>query len=69
MITLHRYEALKILTVLLGAVTIPLGTYAGICFGQERWLRGGVLVCGEVSLYIIDTFIYFRVMEQMNGKH
>ena len=60
-----RYKLLKIVTVGLGALGIPLATYVGICFARGDHFRFGLLLGLEIALYTIDTCIYFWILEQI----
>jgi hypothetical protein len=60
-----RYKVLKMVTIILGALSIPLSTYVGFCFGVEEYCRGLVLLSLETALAIIDGCIYLWVLEHM----
>ena len=64
----RRYEALKILTVLLGALSLPVDLYCAISFSDGAWLRGGVLFFVSTVMYVVISFLYYKVMEQMNDR-
>lgn len=63
MINLRRYKLLKSLTIFLGAVSIPLGTYAGFCFGTGDSLKAWGLTALLTTLVSIDNFIYWYLIE------
>jgi hypothetical protein len=60
-----KYTRLKFLTIILGALGIPLGTYVGICFAQGGYFRFGLFLGLEILLYSIDMWIYLKLLEQM----
>ncbi len=63
-----KYRMMKATTILLGTVTIPLAYFAGFSFGEGRYSVGWACLAVQTFLYIIDSIIWFWVMEHMNGK-
>jgi hypothetical protein len=44
----NKYKMLKATTILIGALSIPWGTYIGFCFGEGRYTTGLVALCVQV---------------------
>jgi hypothetical protein len=63
-----KYKLLKAITVAIGALSIPWGTFIGYCFGEGRYSIGLVALCGQVAVSLIDGYIWFWVLENMKGK-
>jgi hypothetical protein len=63
-----KYKMLKSLTILIGAVTIPWGTFIGFCFGEGRYSIGLAALCVQVIVSLTDGYIWFWVMENMKEK-
>jgi hypothetical protein len=65
---LTKYKILKATTVLVGALSIPWGTFIGFCFGEGRYTTGLVALCIQVAVSVTDGFIWFWVLENMKEK-
>jgi hypothetical protein len=63
-----KYRLLKSITILVGALTIPWGTFIGYCFGEGRYSIGAVALCVQVVISLTDAYIWFWVMENMKDK-
>jgi hypothetical protein len=63
-----KYKMLKGMTILLGALSIPWGTYIGFCFGEGRYSTGLVALGVQVAVSLADGYIWFWVMENMKEK-
>ena len=57
------YRILKILTISLGIITIPLSVYIGLCFFVENYHLAWGLLGIQVCICAIDYLIYWRMME------
>jgi hypothetical protein len=65
---LTKYKLLKATTIAIGALSIPWGTFIGFCFGEGRYSIGLVALCVQVTVSLIDGYIWFWVLENMKGK-
>ncbi len=63
-----KYKILKATTILIGALSIPWGTFIGFCFGEGRYSIGLAALCVQVAVSLIDGYIWFWVLENMKGK-
>jgi hypothetical protein len=63
-----KYKMLKGMTIVLGALSIPWGTFIGFCFGEGRYTIGLVALCAQVAISLADGYIWFWVMENMKEK-
>jgi hypothetical protein len=63
-----KYKMLKGLTIVLGALSIPWGTYIGFCFGEGHYSTGLVALSLQVAVSLADGYIWFWVMENMKEK-
>jgi hypothetical protein len=63
-----KYKMLKALTIVIGALSIPWGTFIGFCFGEGRYSIGLVALCAQVAVSLADGYIWFWVMENMKEK-
>jgi hypothetical protein len=63
-----KYKILKATTVLIGALSIPWGTFIGFCFGEGRYSIALVALCIQVAVSLIDGYVWFWVLENMKGK-
>jgi hypothetical protein len=64
----NKYKMLKATTILIGALSIPWGTYIGFCFGEGRYTTGLVALCVQVVVSLADGYIWFWVLENMRDK-
>ena len=63
-----KYRMLKTMTIVIGALSIPWGTFIGYCFGEGRYVTGVVALCVQVAVSVIDGYIWFWVLENMKEK-
>ncbi|MBI4187958.1 MAG: hypothetical protein HY529_02005 [Chloroflexi bacterium] len=63
-----KYKMLKATTVVIGALSIPWGTFIGFCFGEGRYSTGLVALSVQVVVSLIDGYIWFWVLENMRNK-
>jgi hypothetical protein len=63
-----KYRLLKSVTILIGALMIPWGTFIGYCFGEGRYTIGLAALCAQVAISLTDGFIWFWVMENMKER-
>ena len=63
-----KYKLLKAITIALGALNIPWGTFIGFCFGEGRYSTGVVALCLQVLVSLTDGYIWFWVLENMKEK-
>ena len=63
-----KYKMLKATTILIGALSIPWGTFIGFCFGEGRYSTGLVALCVQVVVSLIDGYVWFWVLENMRDK-
>jgi hypothetical protein len=64
----NKYRILKAITIAIGALSIPWGTFIGFCFGEGRYSIGLVALCAQVAVSLIDGYIWFWVLENMKDK-
>lgn len=65
---LTKYKLLKATTIMIGALSIPWGTFIGFCFGEGRYSIALVALCLQVMISLADGYIWFWVLENMKGK-
>jgi hypothetical protein len=65
---LTKYKLLKATTIMIGALSIPWGTFIGFCFGEGRYSIALVALCLQVMVSLADGYIWFWVLENMKGK-
>jgi hypothetical protein len=58
-----RIVWLKAITIGLGALSIPWSMFVGYSFGQGHWVVGTGALCGEVIVYVVDSLVWWRLME------
>jgi hypothetical protein len=63
-----KYRLLKSITILIGALTIPWGTFIGFCFGEGRYSIAVAALTVQVLISLTDGYIWFWVMENMKEK-
>jgi hypothetical protein len=63
-----KYKMLKATTIVIGALSIPWGTFIGFCFGEGRYSIGMVALCVQVTISLADGYIWFWVLENMKSK-
>ncbi len=63
-----KYKLLKATTIVIGALSIPWGTFIGYCFGERQYFIGLVALCAQVVVSLIDGYIWFWVLENMRDK-
>ncbi len=67
--SLHsKYTLLRATTITLGAVSIPLSTFVGFCFGDGRYSMGMVFLGLQTLLSLLDGYIWFWVLEHMDYR-
>ena len=64
----NKYRILKATTVVIGALSIPWGTFIGYCFGDGRYSIGLAALCAQVVVSLADGYIWFWVLENMKDK-
>ena len=66
----RNYHFLKWATILLGAASIPWGTFIGFQFGVGNYPVAFLALGIEVGLYVVDSFIWWRCYELIErGDH
>ena len=63
-----KYKMLKAMTIVIGALSIPWGTFIGFCFGEGRYSIALVALSVQVAVSLVDGYIWFWVMENMKEK-
>jgi hypothetical protein len=63
-----KYKLLKATTIVIGALSIPWGTFIGFCFGEGRYSIALVALCIQVLISLADGYIWFWVLENMKGR-
>jgi len=63
-----KYAMLKATTIVIGALSIPVSTFVGFCFGEGRYFTGLVVLCAQIVVALADGYIWFWVLENMKGK-
>ena len=63
-----KYKLLKATTIVIGALSIPWGTFIGFCFGDGRYSIGLAALCLQVVISLADGYIWFWVLENMKVK-
>jgi hypothetical protein len=63
-----KYKILKATTIVIGALSIPWGTFIGFCFGEGRYTIGLAALCAQVIVSLADGYIWFWVLENMKDK-
>ena len=63
-----KYKILKATTIVIGALSIPWGTFIGFCFGEGRYSTGLVALSVQVAVSLTDGYIWFWVLENMRNK-
>jgi hypothetical protein len=63
-----KYKLLKASTIVIGALSIPWGTFIGFCFGEGRYSIGVAALCIQVTISLVDCYIWFWVLENMKNK-
>ena len=63
-----KYKILKATTIVIGALSIPWGTFIGFCFGEGRYSTGLVALSLQVAVSLTDGYIWFWVLENMKTK-
>lgn len=63
-----KYRLLKATTILIGALSIPWGTFIGFCFGEGRYTTGLVALCVQVAVSLTDGYVWFWVLENMKSR-
>ena len=58
-----EYELLKALTIFLGAIQIPWGTFVGYCFGVKRYRAAFIALASQIVIYACDYLLYYRMLE------
>jgi len=60
-----KYSILKTITIIIGALGIPWGTFTGFCFGSGQYLLGMVSLCLQGFVALVDGYIWVWVLENM----
>ncbi len=63
-----KYAILKAVTIAVGALSIPWGTFIGFCFGEGRYSIAVVALCLQTVVSLADGYIWFWVLENMDTK-
>lgn len=63
-----KYKLLKGTTIMLGALSIPWGTFTGFCFGDGRYTTGLVSLFAQTIVALVDGYIWCWVLEKMTNK-
>jgi len=63
-----KYKMLKATTIVIGALSIPWGTFIGFCFGEGRYSIGLAALCLQILVSLADGYIWFWVLENMKYK-
>ena len=63
-----KYNILRGTTIFLGAISIPLSTFIGFCFGEGRVSTGLVFLLFQTCIALTDGYIWFWVLEHMDAK-
>ena len=58
---------LKIITIILGGVYLPLSLYIGYCFGAGEYQAGYIAIGIYTLLIIIDGCIFWRLIDKKGG--
>ena len=64
-----KYNILRGATIFLGAISIPMGTFIGFCFGEGRVFTGLVFLSLQTFIALTDGYIWFWVLEHMDAKN
>ena len=62
------YNKMKWLTIALGVISIPLGTYVGYSLAIERYAAFAIGLSSEAVIYVADYMVWFWVMENMKRE-
>jgi hypothetical protein len=63
-----KYVILKATTIVIGAVSIPVSTFVGFCFGEGRYFTAVVVLCAQTVVALADGYIWFWVLENMKNR-
>lgn len=63
-----KYTVLKAITIVLGAMSIPLSTFVGFAFGEGRYFVGIIALSAQTALALADGYIWFWVLENMRNR-
>jgi len=63
-----RYDALKYLSVIVVNAMIPAQSYIGIQFGFGRMAMGNILVAAITVVGVIESFIFWYLLEWLTEK-
>lgn len=63
-----KYKFLKGTTIVLGALSIPWGTFAGFCFGDGRYVTGLISLFTQTVVALVDGYIWCWVLEKMTNR-
>ena len=63
-----KYAMLKATTIVIGALSIPVSTFVGFCFGEGRYFTGLVVLCAQTVVALADGYIWFWVLENMRNR-
>ena len=62
-----RYRTARVVTIVLSAVSIPLGTFVGFSYGAGNyWVASGALLL-EAVLVAFDSWLYLKILEERTG--
>jgi len=60
------YGFAKFMSIFLGLISIPIGTYCGFLLGIEKYWLAFIVLGVEGILYVLDIWIYWWMMEYLN---
>ncbi len=60
-----KYKLLKNLTILYGALSIPVDVWIGYLLGSERWNLAIPILGIQIALTFADGYAWVWVLEQM----
>ncbi len=61
-----EYLLLKIFNISTGVIFLPLSMYIGFSFGKGEKKKGWIAVGIQIFLTVIDTIVYWRMMELLD---
>ena len=62
-----KYKIVKYISILVGALTMPLDVYIGFLLGGEKYLIAFILIAVTMLIATIDACLWAWVLEEM-GK-
>ncbi len=61
----NRYTVAKIIAVALAIPVITIATFTGSAFVEGKYLEGGISLSLQIILAMIDTWLFYWIMEHM----